>query len=67
MNQLKRDGLQLKIILIQAVLLYLVTNVLSMALKAEKNDGDERSILLHIGILSPFNDDPVIIIKQKEI
>lgn len=35
--------------------------------KAEKNDGDERSILLHIGILSPFNDDPVIIIKQKEI
>lgn len=34
--------------------------------KAEKNDGDERSILLHIGILSPFNDDPVII-KQKGI
>lgn len=33
----------------------------------EKNDGDERSILLHIGILSPFNDDPVIIIKQKGI
>lgn len=25
------------------------------------------SILLHIGILSPFNDDPVIIIKQKGI
>lgn len=35
--------------------------------KAEKNDGDERSILLHIGILSPFNDDPVIIIKQEGI
>ena len=35
--------------------------------KAEKNDGDERSILLHIGIMSPFNDDPVIIIKQEGI
>lgn len=35
-------------------------------IEAEKNEGDERNILLHIGILSPFNDDPVIIIKQKE-
>lgn len=35
--------------------------------KVEKNDGDERSILLHIGIMSPFNDDPVIIIKQEGI
>lgn len=36
-------------------------------ISAEKNDGDEQSILLHIGILSPFNDDPVIIIKQEGI
>lgn len=36
-------------------------------ISAEKNDGDERSILLHIGIPSPFNDDPVIIIKQEGI
>ena len=35
-------------------------------IEAEKNEGDERNILLHVGILSPFNDDPVIIIKQKE-
>lgn len=31
------------------------------------NEGDERNILLHIGVLSPFNDDPVIIIKQKGV
>lgn len=37
------------------------------AIEAEKNEGDERNILLHIGILSPFNDDPVIIIKQKGV
>ena len=36
-------------------------------IEADKNEGDERNILLHIGILSPFNDDPVIIIKQKGI
>ena len=36
-------------------------------IEAEKNEGDERNILLHIGILSPFNDDPVIIIKQKGV
>lgn len=36
-------------------------------IEAKKNDGDERNILLHIGILSPFNDDPVIIIKQKGV
>lgn len=36
---IKRDGLQLKIILIQAVLLYLVTNVLSMALKQKRMMG----------------------------
>ena len=39
MNRLKRDGLQLKIILIQAVLLYLVTNMLSMALKQKRMMG----------------------------
>lgn len=38
-------------------------NIFSMM----KNEGDERNILLHIGILSPFNDDPVIIIKQKGV
>lgn len=37
------------------------------AIEADKNEGDERNILLHIGILSPFNDDPVIIIKQKGV
>ena len=36
-------------------------------IEAEKNEGDERNILLHIGILSPFNDDSVIIIKQKGV
>lgn len=36
-------------------------------IEADKNEGDERNILLHIGILSPFNDDPVIIIKQKGV
>lgn len=36
-------------------------------IEADKNEGDERNILLHIGILFPFNDDPVIIIKQKGI
>lgn len=40
-------------------------NILSVISK--KNDDNERRILLHIGILSPFNDDPVIIIKQKEV
>ena len=35
--------------------------------KLREHEGDERNILLHIGILSPFNDDPVIIIKQKGI
>lgn len=38
-ESVKRDGLQLKIILIQAVLLYLVTNVLSMALKQKRMMG----------------------------
>lgn len=37
------------------------------AIEADKNEGDERNILLHIGILSTFNDDPVIIIKQKGV
>lgn len=37
------------------------------AIEADKNEGDERNILLHIGILPPFNDDPVIIIKQKGV
>ena len=40
-------------------------NILSAISK--KNDDNERRILLHIGILSPFNDDPVIIIKQKGV
>lgn len=35
--------------------------------RAEKNEGNERNILLHVKILSPFNDDPVIIIKQKGV
>lgn len=35
-------------------------------IEAEKNKGNERNMLLHVGILSPFNDDPVLIIKQQQ-
>lgn len=67
MSQLKKDGLQSK------MKPNINSNIISSdklninVIEADKNEGDERNILLHIGILSPFNDDPVIIIKQKGI